>query len=155
MFKIKYYPNRSVAKFKAQLIAQSFSQIPGIDFAEIFTPMVRKKSLQIYLAICLFLNLIIYQVDIIETYLESDLSDNKLPIFITLPLRMHKLKHVRGKALLQATTEFVRSQTTKKALEPECHCILYKYEFQVIEWRSKYFHTIICQQQNKYCKHLY
>ena len=95
MFKVKYHPDGSVARFKAKLVAQGFSQIQGIDFAETFAPTVRRESLQIYLAICLFLNLIIHQVDIVGAYLESDLSDNELPIFMKLPSGMHQLRQVR------------------------------------------------------------
>lgn len=46
--------------------------------------MVKQESLQIYLAICLALNLIIHQVNIVGTYLESLLDDNKYPIFMKL-----------------------------------------------------------------------
>ena len=92
MFKVKYHSDRSIARFKAQLVVQGFSQIPGINFAETFTSIMRKKLLQIYLAICLFLNLIIYQIDIIGAYLDNNLSDNKLSIFMKLPPRMHQLR---------------------------------------------------------------
>lgn len=61
--------------------------------------MVRRELLQIYLAICLFLNFIIHQVNIVGVYLESDLSDNKLPIFMKLSLGMHKLCYVKEKLL--------------------------------------------------------
>ena len=95
MFKVKYHPDRSVARFKARLVAQGFLQILGIDFAETFAPTMRRKLLQIYLAICLFLNLIIHQVDIVGAYLESNLSNNKFPIFMKLPPGMHQLRQVR------------------------------------------------------------
>ena len=95
MFKVKYHPDGSVARFKVRLVAQSFSQIPGINFAETFAPTVRRESLRIYLAVCLFLNFIIHQVDIVGAYLESDLSDNELPIFMKLPPGMHQLRQVR------------------------------------------------------------
>ena len=95
MFKVKYHPDGLVARFKARLVAQGFSQIPGIDFAETFAPTVRRELLRIYLAVCLFLNLIIHQVDIVGAYLESDLSDNELSIFMKLPPGMHQLRQVR------------------------------------------------------------
>ena len=43
VFKVKYHPNGSVARFKAQLVAQSFSQILGINFAETFVLTVRRE----------------------------------------------------------------------------------------------------------------
>lgn len=89
IFKIKYYPNRSIARFKVKLIAQKFSHVQGINFCKTFATTIKKKSLQIYLAICLALNLIIHQVDIVIAYLKSLLDDNKLSIFMKLPLGIY------------------------------------------------------------------
>lgn len=95
VFKVKYHPDGSVARFKARLVAQGFSQVQGIDFVETFAPTVRRELLRIYLAICLSLNLFIHQVDIVGTYLESLLNDNEFPIFMKLPPGMHELRHIR------------------------------------------------------------
>lgn len=78
--------NRSGARFKARLVAQGFSQVEGINFSKTFAPTVRRKLLQIYLAIYAALNLLIYQVDIIGAYLKSQLDDNKFLIFMRLLL---------------------------------------------------------------------
>ena len=51
VFKVKYYLDGTVAQYKAKLMAQGFLQIHGIDFNKIFSPTVRKKLLQIFLAI--------------------------------------------------------------------------------------------------------
>ena len=99
LFKVKYHPNRSVAKFKARLVAQGFSQIQVINLTKTFAPTIKRELLQIYLAICLFLNLIIYQVDIVGAYLKSNLSNNKFPIFIKLPPKMHQLCQVKEELL--------------------------------------------------------
>ena len=95
VFKVKYHPNGSVARFKARLVAQGFFQVQGIDFSETFAPTVRRESLRIYLALCLILNLFIYQVDIVGAYLESPLGDNELPIFMKLPPGMHDLRQIQ------------------------------------------------------------
>lgn len=95
VFKVKYHPDSSVARFKARLVAQRFSQVHGIDFSETFAPTVRRELLRIYLALCLMLNLFIHQVDIVGAYLESLLGDNELPIFMKLPPGMHHLCKVR------------------------------------------------------------
>lgn len=60
VFKVKYHPNDSVTRFKTRFVTQGFSQIHGIDFLKIFVLIVKKESLQIYLALCLILNLFIY-----------------------------------------------------------------------------------------------
>ena len=95
VFKVKYHPNGSVARFKARLVAQGFSQVQGINFLETFAPTVRRESLRIYLALYLMLNLFIHQVDIVDAYLESALGDNKLPIFMKLLPGMHDLRQIQ------------------------------------------------------------
>ena len=84
-----------MARFKARLVAQGFSKVQGIDFSETFAPTVRRESLQIYLALCLMLNLFVHQVDIVGAYLESELGDNEFPIFMKLPPGMHHLRQIR------------------------------------------------------------
>ena len=66
MFRIKHNINSSVIRFTTRLVTQNFSQIHGIDFWEIYTSIVWRKSLQIYVVLCLILNLVIYQFDIID-----------------------------------------------------------------------------------------
>ncbi len=94
VFKVKYSPDGSIARFKARLVAQGFSQIYGINFSETFASTVRRESLQIYLALCLMLNLFIHQVDIVGAYLESLLGDNEQPIFMKLPPGLHHLRQI-------------------------------------------------------------
>lgn len=86
MFKVKYYPNRAIARFKAQLIAQSFSQIVDIDYKKTFEPIIKRESFCIFLAIFVTLGFIIYSINIIHAYLESLLDNNKYLIFIKLSL---------------------------------------------------------------------
>ena len=95
VFKVKYHPDGSVARFKVRLVAQGFSQVPGIDFCETFAPTVKKELLRIYLALCLALNLFIHQVDIVRAYLESMLNDNEFPIFMKLPPGVHEFRQIR------------------------------------------------------------
>ncbi len=96
IFKVKYHPDGSVARFKARLVAQGFSQVQGIDFLETFAPTVRRESLRIFLAIFAMLGLVIHQVDIVGAYLESLLDDNKFPIYMKLPPEMHQFCQVQG-----------------------------------------------------------
>ncbi len=86
VFKVKYSPDGSIARYKARLLVQGFSQVHGIDFNETFSPTVTRESLRIFLAISCLFKLIVEQIDIVGAYLESLLSDNDLPIFMKLPL---------------------------------------------------------------------
>lgn len=84
-----------MARFKARPVAHGFSQVLDINFAETFPPIVRRESLQIYLALCLMLKLFIHQVDIVGVYLKSLLSDNDLPILIKLPPGIYIIRQIR------------------------------------------------------------
>lgn len=59
-------------------------QVYRVNFSKTFAPTIKRESLRIYLALCLKLNLFIYQVNIMGIYLESLLGDNKLLIIIKL-----------------------------------------------------------------------
>ena len=105
MFKVKYNPNRSVAGYKVRFVDQGYSQIPGIDFNKIFAPIVRRKSLKIFLTILALFIFLIKQIDIIEAYLKSLMGDNKLPFFLKFILGMKNFQSVRAGFLFR----FLRS----------------------------------------------
>lgn len=96
VFKVKYHPDGTMARYKARLVAQGFSQIHGVNFNKTFSPMVRRESLRIFLAISCLLRLFIEQVDIVGAYLKSLLGDNDLPIFMKLPPGMEAFRLVRA-----------------------------------------------------------
>ena len=103
-----------MARFKARLVAQGFSQVSGIDFCGTFASIVRKKLLQIYKALCLAPNLFIYQVDIIGAYLKSLLNDNKFPIFMKLSPRVYEFCHIRKRLLCRLTRSLYGLKQSKK-----------------------------------------
>ena len=51
VFKIKYRPHGSIDKYKVRLVAQGFLQQEGIDYNEIFAPVVGSTSMSLLLAI--------------------------------------------------------------------------------------------------------
>jgi hypothetical protein len=51
VLKIKRKSDGSIKRYKARLIARGCSQVAGIDYTEIFTPVVRLESLRVLLAI--------------------------------------------------------------------------------------------------------
>jgi hypothetical protein len=46
VFTKKYDENGDVTKYKARLVAQGFSQIPGIDFTDNYAPVVRLDAVR-------------------------------------------------------------------------------------------------------------
>jgi hypothetical protein len=51
VFKVKTDADGNVVKYKSRLVAQGFSQVPGVDYMETFAPVSRTTSLRLLLTI--------------------------------------------------------------------------------------------------------
>ena len=71
----KHNSDGDIIKYKARLVAQGFSQVPGMDFDETFSPVMRLESFQILLTIAIQFDLEIHQMDIVGAYLNGDLIE--------------------------------------------------------------------------------
>ena len=97
MFNVKYTPTELINQFKAKLVAQGFSQIPGTNFKETFSPTIRLESLRTLLVIKAALDYKIHQTDIVNVYPRSILHAEvyiKTLQGVTVPkekyIRIHK-----------------------------------------------------------------
>ena len=75
MFKEKLDSYGKHIKFKAQIVTQGFSQVPDLDFTEMFSSVARFMMLQIFLALTAFLNLELHQVDVVGAYFQGNLDE--------------------------------------------------------------------------------
>jgi hypothetical protein len=75
MFKIKRNADGSIERYKARLVAQGFSQHPGIDFTETFAPTTKWAALHSIFALAAFEDLELESVDISNAYLNGELKD--------------------------------------------------------------------------------
>jgi hypothetical protein len=73
VFAIKYTPTGLIDRYKARLVAQDYSQKPGEDFLETFSPTIRAESLRVLLAIGALEDLEIRQIDVVSAYPRSKL----------------------------------------------------------------------------------
>lgn len=75
VYALKTKPDGSLDRFKARLVAKGFSQIPGVDFHETFSPTVKYDSLCIILALVASLDLHMQQFDIKTTFLYGSIQE--------------------------------------------------------------------------------
>ena len=74
VFKAKPNPDGTIAKYKARLVAQGFSQRQGIDYNEVFAPVVRAESIRTLLSLVNMLNLELHQLDVKTAYLNGKID---------------------------------------------------------------------------------
>ena len=82
IFKLKTQENSSKPKYKARLVVKGFGQKKGIDFDEIFSPVVKMSSIRIALGMDASMDLEVEQLDVKTTFLHGDLEEE---IYIEQP----------------------------------------------------------------------
>lgn len=75
IFKKKIGPDGTVCSYKARLVAQGFSQKPGIYYNETFSPVVRYESVRTVLALAAQHNLQVHQLDVSFVFVNGELSE--------------------------------------------------------------------------------
>ena len=75
VFKVKRNADGSIEKFKARLVAQGYSQAAGVDFQEVFSPVIRNTSMRSLLALANSLDWEVHQMDVKSAFLQGDLNE--------------------------------------------------------------------------------
>jgi hypothetical protein len=78
VFKIKRNADGSIERYKARLVAQGFSQRPGVDFTEAFAPTTKWAALRSIFALAAYKDLELESVNISNAYLNGKLKDVKV-----------------------------------------------------------------------------
>jgi hypothetical protein len=82
VFKNKLNAEGKVEIYKAQLVAKGYSQVEGIDFGEIFSPVAKLTSIRVLLSVAVAFDFEIEQMDVKTTFLHGDLEEE---IFMKQP----------------------------------------------------------------------
>ena len=75
VFKKKQNAARKVEKYKAQLVAKGYSQVKGIDFGDIFSPVAKLTSIIFLLSLATTFDLEVEKMDVKKAFLHGDLDE--------------------------------------------------------------------------------
>jgi len=75
VFKKKFGADGSVEKYKARLVVKGYSQVEGIDYGEIFSPVAKLTSIWFLLPLVAAYDLEVEQIDVKTTFLHGDLEE--------------------------------------------------------------------------------
>jgi len=78
VFKAKKDAMGKIICYKAHLVAQGFSQVPGVNYFNMYAPVAKLLSIHTILAIANRCNMELHQVDIKGMYLNGDLTDGEV-----------------------------------------------------------------------------
>ena len=75
VYRLKSEENSSQPRYKARLVVKGFAQKQGIDFDEIFSPVVKMSSIRVVLGMAATMDLEVEQLDVKTTFLHGDLEE--------------------------------------------------------------------------------
>ena len=76
VFRIKRGPQGEITKYKSRLVIQGFLQQEGVDYTEVFAPVVHFVSLRTVLSMAVALDMEIQQADVDVAFLNADLKED-------------------------------------------------------------------------------
>ncbi|KAL0444837.1 UNVERIFIED_CONTAM: Retrovirus-related Pol polyprotein from transposon RE2 [Sesamum latifolium] len=99
VYKRKISVDGEVTTFKAKLVAKGYTQRPGVDFEETFSPVAIAKSIRIMLAIAAWYDYEIWQMDVkmafFNGFIEEEIYMDQLEGFTVLG-EEQKICHLQG-----------------------------------------------------------
>lgn len=72
----KYETDGTIGRYKARLVAQRCNQIKGLDYEEVYSPVVKIESFHILFSIAAKMNYKVYQMDVKTAYLNGSLTES-------------------------------------------------------------------------------
>jgi hypothetical protein len=75
VFKKKMNVVGQVEKFRYQLVVKGYSQVKGVDFGKIFSPVAKLTSIRVLMSLDETFNIEIKQMDVKTMFLHGDLEE--------------------------------------------------------------------------------
>jgi Reverse transcriptase (RNA-dependent DNA polymerase) len=80
---VKQNPEGRVERYKARLVAKEYSQIYGIDYDKIFTPVTKMSIVMTLISLAANEGWKLHQLDVKNVFLHGDLLEE---VYIEIPL---------------------------------------------------------------------
>jgi len=84
VFKTKRDSQGNIERYKARLVAKGFTQKDGINYKETFSPVSKKDSFRIIMALVAHYDLELHQMDVKTAFLNGDLEED---VYMDQPVR--------------------------------------------------------------------
>ena len=75
VFKLKTDEDGKIERYKARLVAQGYTEIFGMDYAETFCPVVRLESVRALMALSVQHKFHLHQMDVTTAFLNGELEE--------------------------------------------------------------------------------
>ena len=75
LYRHKFDSNGNLDRYKGRLVAQGFSEQPGLDFDDTFSPVVKPATIRTVLSIAVSCQWPIHQLDVKNAFLHGDLAE--------------------------------------------------------------------------------
>ena len=75
IFKVKTDSDGNLDKFKARLVAQGYSQQPGLDYDETYSPVAKQSSMKILLSLANHFGYLVHQMAVKTAFLNGELKE--------------------------------------------------------------------------------
>ncbi|KAL0539470.1 hypothetical protein IC582_023682 [Cucumis melo] len=76
VFRLKRHIDGSILRYKARMVAKGFHQHPGVDFFEMFNPVIKASTIRVVLSIAVTNGWLLRQLDFNNAFLNGHLEEN-------------------------------------------------------------------------------
>jgi hypothetical protein len=83
IFKLKLHADGSLERYKARYVLRGFTQRPGVDFDETFSPVVKPATIRTVLTLALARDWPVHQLDVTNAFLHGTLTET---VYCTQPV---------------------------------------------------------------------